>query len=433
MKAFDTDRSLRRFQIAGYASFLIMAGVFGGWAALTQINGAVIAGATVIAESNTKRIQTKDGGIIREILVKDGDRVQAGQPLVVLDDTDTRAELEIIDALLAEALAKRARLEAERDQQAGVTYPVDLLFRKDEPKIASLMAGQDKLHVARTAAVQGKVDQLSQQTGQISEQVDGIKAQIKSKEDQIRLIKEELTGLLELRAKGLVAVSRVGAMQREKARLEGERGELLGQKASAESKISEVKLQILQVREETLSQALNDLRETEGRIAELSERKLAAASRLDRTTVKSPITGDVYQLAVHTLGGVVGPAEALMLIVPEGDNLVLQAQVTPQNIEQITKGQTARVRFPAFSSRLTPEIEARVTSVAADVSRTDQNSPPFYLVRLQIEAGEIDKLGENKLKPGMPAEAHIQTYARSPLSYFVKPLLDQIAHTWRER
>jgi len=433
MKPFDTDRSLRRFQIAGYASFLIMAGVFGGWAALTQINGAVIAGATVIAESNTKRIQTKDGGIIREILVKDGDRVQAGQPLVILDDTDTRAELEIIDALLAEALAKRARLEAERDQQAGVTYPVDLLFRKDEPKIASLMAGQDKLHVARTAAIQGKTDQLTQQIGQISEQVDGIKAQIKSKEDQIRLVQEELTGLLELRAKGLVAVSRVGAMQREKARLEGERGELLGQKASAESKISEVKLQILQVREETLSQALNDLRETEGRIAELSERKVAAASRLERTTVKSPITGDVYQLAVHTLGGVVSPAEALMLIVPEGDNLVLQAQVTPQNIEQVTKGQTARVRFPTFSSRLTPEIEARVTSVAADVSRSDQNSPPFYLVRLEIGDGEIDKLGDNKLKPGMPAEAHIQTYARSPLSYFVKPLLDQIAHTWRER
>ena len=433
MKRFDTDISLLRFQKAGYVSVFVMLGVVGGWSVLTSINGAVIAGATVVAESNTKRIQSKDGGIIRDILIKDGDRVNAGQPMLKLDDTDTRSELDIVDALLAEALARRARLETERDGVEKIVFPDDLMSRKDDPKLASLMLGQEKLHAARMSMVQGKINQLTEQIGQIGEQVMGDDAQIKSKEDQIRLIGDELVGLIQLKAKGLVSLSRVSSMQRERARLEGERGELTGQRASAQSKVSEVKLQILQVTEETLTQTLSDLRDTEGKVAELSERKVAAASRLERMVIKAPITGDVYQLAVHTLGGVVSPAETLMLIVPEGDDLILQAQVTPQNIEQVTIGQFAKVRFPAFASRFTPEIDAQVTSVAADVSRADQNTPPFYTVKLKLAAGELAKLGDHKLKPGMPAEAHIQTYARSPLSYFIKPLEDQIAHTWRER
>jgi HlyD family secretion protein len=295
------------------------------------------------------------------------------------------------------------------------------------------MIGQQKLFAAMRATIQGKVDQLKQQIGQINEQVEGILAQADAKERQIALIGDELVGLLELQSKGLVPNTRVLAMQREGARLEGERGELIAAKASAESRVGEVKLQILQIREETLSETLAQLRESEARIAEMNERRISISTRLDRTTIKAPMNGDVYQLSIHTIGGVVTAAETLMLIVPEGDNLVLQAHVPPTQIDRVTLGQKARVRFAAFDSRFTPEIGAEVTQVAADVSRVDANSPPFYVVQLKIPASELVLLGNNRLRPGMPAEAFIQTGARTPLSYMVKPLYDQIAHSWRER
>ncbi len=433
MKSNDTTRSLRRFQIAGYVSVFLAVGLLGGWSAFASIHGAVIAPATIVVESNTKRIQHRDGGIIEAILVKDGDHVDAGQDLVVLDSTDNEAELGIIDSVLSEELAKRARLEAERDEADEVIFPEQLTSRQADPDIAKLMIGQQKLFAAKRATIQGKVEQLRQQIGQIDEQVEGILAQADAKERQINLIGEELVGLLDLQAKGLVPNTRVLAMQRERARLEGERGELIATKASAESRVGEVKLQILQIREETLSETLAQLRETEARIAELNERRVSVKTRLERTTIRAPISGDVYQLSVHTVGGVITPAETLMLIVPESDDLVLQAQVPPSQIDRVTLGQKARVRFSAFDTRLTPEIGAEVTHVAADVSRVDANSPPFYMVQLKIPATELALLGDNRLRPGMPAEAFIQTGARTPLSYMVKPLFDQIAHSWRER
>lgn len=433
MTSLNTARSLRRFQIAGYVSVFLAVGVLGGWSAFASIHGAVIAPATIVVESNTKRIQHRDGGIVEAILVKDGDHVEAGQDLIVLDSTDNEAELGIIDSVLSEELAKRARLEAERDEATDVKFPEQLANRQDDPDIAKLMIGQQKLFAAKRATIQGKVEQLKQQIGQIDEQVQGILAQADAKERQIKLIGEELVGLLDLQAKGLVPNTRVLAMQRERARLEGERGELIATKASAESRVGEVKLQILQIREETLSEGLAQLRETEARIAELNERRVAIKTRLERTTIKAPISGAVYQLAVHTVGGVITPAETLMLIVPESDDLVLQAQVPPSQIDRVTLGQAARVRFSAFDTRVTPEIGAEVTHVAADVSRVDANSPPFYMVQLKIPATELVLLGDNRLRPGMPAEAFIQTGARTPLSYMVKPLFDQIAHSWRER
>ena len=433
MASFNTTRSLRRFQIAGYVSVFLAVGVLGGWSAFASIHGAVIAPATIVVESNTKRIQHRDGGIVEAILVKDGDHVEAGQDLIVLDSTDNEAELGIVDSVLSEELAKRARLEADRDEATDVVFPEQLASRQDDPDIAKLMIGQQKLFAAKRATIQGKVEQLKQQIGQIDEQVQGILAQADAKERQIKLIGEELVGLLDLQAKGLVPNTRVLAMQRERARLEGERGELIATKASAESRVGEVKLQILQIREETLSETLAQLRETEARIAELNERRVAIKTRLERTTIKAPISGAVYQLSVHTVGGVITPAETLMLIVPESDDLVLQAQVPPSQIDRVTLGQAARVRFSAFDTRATPEIGAEVTHVAADVSRVDANSPPFYMVQLKIPATELALLGDNRLRPGMPAEAFIQTGARTPLSYMVKPLFDQIAHSWRER
>ncbi|MBI3674191.1 MAG: HlyD family type I secretion periplasmic adaptor subunit, partial [Rhizobiales bacterium] len=420
-------------QVAGYLSILVVAGVFGGWSVFTTINGAVIAPATIAVESNTKKIQNKDGGIVREIRVKDGDRVQAGQTLIVLDDTETRAELGIVEATLIENLARRARLEAERDDRDSIEWPTEVLFRRDDPDIARIMGGQQRLLEARNAAVRGKQDQLQQQISQNDEQISGIDVQIDSKQRQIDLIKDELKGLRELLTKGLVALSRVLAMEREQARLDGEKGQLIAARATAAEKIAELKLQIIQIDDSSRAQSLTDLRDAEGKIAEYSERRLASLARLGRTEIKSPIEGEIYQLAVHTIGGVITPAETLLLIVPDSDELVLQAQVSPRNIDQVEMGQKARVRFPALNSRFTPEIGAEVTQVSADTTRVDQNTPAFYAVRLRIPPDELAKLEGKKLKPGMPAEAFIQTSAQTPLTYLVKPMLDQVARAFREK
>ena len=432
MQPINTNSSLRRFQIVGFLSVIIMVGVVGGWANFTELNGAVIAPATIMVESYSKKVQHKEGGIVGEIRVKDGDRVEMGQALIVLDNSETKSELAIIDGLLDEALAKRARLEAQRDRASTITFPPEVLARAGEPGVAAIMAGQTKLFNARLQAVVGKKDQLTQQIGQLTEQIGGLESQRVSKEKQLTLISAELVDLKDLQSKGLVPISRVMAMDRETARLDGERGELVASKASAEARIAEVKVQILQIDEEDLSQTLTELRDIEGKVAELKERKLAVASRLERMVIKSPITGDVYQLAVHTVGGVIGPGEPLMLIVPEADELILQAQVMPQDIDKVRPGQIAHIRFPAFNSRLTPEVAAAVTQISADTSRIDASSPPFYSVRLMISATELAKLGSNKLKPGMPAEAFIQTEAQTPMTYFLKPLTDQFAHALRE-
>ncbi len=428
----DTTLSTRNLLVAGHLSVVVMIGILGGWAYTANINGAVIAPATLVVESYSKKVQHREGGIVSRILVKDGDRVEGGQDLLLLDTTDTKSELAILEGLLDELLIKRARLEAQRDGLAELAVPKEVAGRAAEPALASIIAGQQKLLSSATESDKGKVEQLDQQVLQLAEQIDGIKAQIASQTTQSSLIAEELANLKTLQSKGLVPNSRVLSVEREAARLKGVKAELQSSHAAAESKIGEVKLRIIQIKEDRRTEALADLRETESRIAELQEKRVTSSARLSRTSIKAPITGTIYQLAVHTEGGVIGPGDTLMLIVPEGDDLVLEAKVSPNDIDQVVAGQSAQVRFPGFNARVTPEVAAEVTQVAADVTRVDANAPPFYSVRLTIPAKELQQLGNQKLKPGMLAEAFIQTEARSPLTYLVKPLWDQVTHAWRE-
>jgi HlyD family secretion protein len=430
--ALNTKKSLRNTLFVGYTSILVMVGGFGAWAQLSNINGAVIANATIVAESYSKRVQHQIGGTVLKILIKDGDRVTAGQALVELDPTDAKSELAIIEKTIDELEVKKARLQAQRDGVRELKLPDRISAKKTDEKIAEIISGQLKLLQSTTDSLKGKLDQLKQQEEQMKEQISGIDAQMESKKSQVDLIKEELTGLKKLQAKGLVPKSRILAVEREEARLEGENGELRASKASTQNRIGEVALRALQLQEDLRTEALTELRDTEGKIGEFSERQISLSSKVARTTINAPITGTIYQMAVHTEGGVIGPGETLMLIVPEGDDLVLQAQVSPNDIDQVHTGQQARVRFPSFNSRTTPEIFGEVQQVAADISRADANTPPFYAVRLILTAKELAKLGDNKLKPGMNAEAFIQTTSRSPMSYLLKPLIDQFAHSMRE-
>jgi HlyD family secretion protein len=430
--ALNTKKSLRNTLFVGYTSILVMVGGFGAWAQLSNINGAVIANATIVAESYSKRVQHQIGGTVLKILIKDGDRVTAGQALVELDPTDAKSELAIIEKTIDELEVKKARLQAQRDGVRELKLPDRISAKKTDEKIAEIISGQLKLLQSTTDSLKGKLDQLKQQEEQMKEQISGIDAQMESKKSQVDLIKEELTGLKKLQAKGLVPKSRILAVERDEARLEGENGELRASKASTQNRIGEVALRALQLQEDLRTEALTELRDAEGKIGEFSERQISLSSKVARTTINAPITGTIYQMAVHTEGGVIGPGETLMLIVPEGDDLVLQAQVSPNDIDQVHTGQQARVRFPSFNSRTTPEIFGEVQQVAADISRADANTPPFYAVRLILTAKELAKLGDNKLKPGMNAEAFIQTTSRSPMSYLLKPLIDQFAHSMRE-
>jgi HlyD family secretion protein len=432
MKNIVTGMSLRRWQLAGFAGIFAMFATFGAWSAIASINGAVMASAVVVAESYSKKVQHKDGGIIAAILVKDGDHVRQDQELVRLDDTETRAELGIVDALLLELQTKQARLEAQRDNSPKISFPENITVKLADPEVNRVVAGQAKLFETRMAALEGKKEQLRRQIEQLEQEIVGLDAQRVSQESQLSLIAKELESLRHLLKKGLVPAPRVLAMEREQARLEGDRGQLIAERARSEGRIGEIKLQMIQIDEEDRTQTLSELRDVESRLAELDERRLAIASRLARMTVRAPIAGDVYQVTVHTVGGVIAPAETIMLIVPDGDDLVIQAEVTPFDIDQVHVGQSAHLRFPAFDAKLTPDFFAEVVHVAADTVRLDQNRPPYYAVRLRIPQAELIKLGGNALKPGMPAEAFIQTGERTPLSYLIKPLTDQITHAFRE-
>jgi HlyD family secretion protein len=430
--AFNTEGSLRKVQIAGFISMILMIGVFGGWAVLAQLNGAVIADATVVPESFSKRIQHRDGGVVQKIFVRDGDVVKAGQELVLVDPTETRAELGIVQALLDESRVRRVRLDAQREGLRDMQLPVDLEQRTEDESLKQIVTGQSKLLKSTLDAAQGKRDQFATQISQLDEQIAGIDAQIAAKQKQLKLINDELVGLRSLKNQGLVQLNRVLAMEREQASLMGQEGELRASRAAAQGRIGEIKIEIIQIDEQIRNQALTELREAETKIAELQERRVSAEARLNRMSIKAPADGVIYQMAVHTEGGVISPGETLMFLIPQGDDLVLQAQVSPQDVDQVVEGQAAQIRFPGFNARTTPEVAGKVIQVAADTTKVDNQTPPFYAVRLRISADELAKLGDNKLRPGMNAQAFIQTESQSPLEYLVRPLIEQIKYAMTE-
>jgi len=432
MAGTAASRTLRHYQIAGFLGLGLLVGVLGAWTVMAPIQGAVIAPGVTVVETYLKRIQHRDGGIVEEIAVKEGDRVEEGTLLVKLDETDTRAELAILQSMLDEFGAKRARLVAERDNVAAISFPDDLKRRASDQHISDLITGQQKFFTVQKAALTGRIEQLTERIGQLEQEVTGLDAQYASKKEQTALVREELADLKQLLKKGLVQANRVFALDRERARLEGEEGELIARIASTKGRISETKLQIIQLEDDARTRTLSDLREAEAGIAETLERKGAAEAKLKRTEIRAPRSGIVHQLAVHTIGGVIAPGADIMAIVPELDELVIDAHVRPEDIDQVNLGQLAQVRFPAFDQRTTPEIKGEVVQVAADLTQTSKDLPPYFAVRVRLGPDQVKLLGANKLRAGMPAEAFIQTQERTPLSYFLQPLTDQIAHTFRE-
>lgn len=436
MISSDTSRillSIRRHVGFGMTAGLVLVGGVGGWAATTELAGAVIAPGMLVVDSNVKKVQHPTGGVVGELRVREGDPVNAGDILIRLDPTVTRANLAIVVNNLNELAARQARLEAERDSRDHVKFSDDLEALSSEAAVAAVLTGERRQFELRGAARAGQKAQLNERIGQLQEQIQGLNEQIAAKDRQIELIREELEGVRELWRKKLVPISRVTALERDAARLHGERGALISSTAEARGKITETALQILQVDRDLRTEVSKELAEVRARTSELVEKRVAAEDQLMRIDIRAPQDGRVHQLSVHTVGGVINPGDPIMLIVPEAEPLLVEAKIPPQEIDRIRVGQTALLRFPAFNLRTTPELNGDVRHVAADISQDPKTGASFYTVRVSLPEDEIARLEGLKLVPGMPVEAFIQTGQRTALSYLVKPVSDQIMKAWRER
>ena len=427
------QRSIRSHLLGGLAVVALLAGGVGGLAATTELSGAVIAPGSLVVDSNVKKVQHPTGGVVGELRARDGDKVKAGDIVVRLDETITQANLAIVVKSLNELQSRLARLEAERDNLDTLVFPAELLARAGDPELARSMTGERNLFEFRKSARAGQKAQLRERIAQLKEEIQGLTGQVAAKKRETELIGQELEGVRDLWRKNLVQIQRVTALERDAARLEGERGQLIASTAQAKGKISEIELQILQIDQDLRSEVAKDLREVQGKIAELVERKVAAEDQLKRIDIRAPQDGMVHQSTVHTVGGVITPGEAIMLIVPEADALTVEAKLAPQDIDQVRVGQTAALRFSAFSQRTTPELDGVVSRVSADLTTDQRTGAAYYVVRITLSESELARLEGLRLVPGMPVEAFIRTGERTVLSYVMKPFTDQITRSFRSR
>ena len=426
-------RSIRTHLIVGLALVLIVAGGFGGWASTVPISGALIAPGAVVVDTNVKKVQHPTGGVVGEVRVRDGDIVKAGDIVVRLDETVVKASLAIVVKTLNGLWARAARLEAEQRGLDKIKFPPMLTDRADDPDVRDVLASETKLFEVRVNGRSGQKSQLRERVTQLNEEIGGLSAQEEAKNKEIALVEKELIGVRQLYDQHLVQISRLTTLERDAARLSGERAQYIASRAQAKGKITETELQIIQVDKDMVSEVSKDLRETNDKIGEFVERKVTAEDQLRRIDIRAPQDGIVLQSTVHTVGGVITAGDAIMMIVPRADDLSVEAKVNPQDIDKLQVGQKTLLRLSAFNQRTTPELNGLVTRVSADVTTDQRTGQSYYTIRVSLPPAEVARLGDVKLIPGMPVEAFVQTGDRTMLSYLMKPLSDQLMRSFRER
>lgn len=429
-------RSIRRHLLAGVAIVVLLSGGVGGWASTTQIAGALVASGSVVVDSNVKKVQHPTGGVVGELRARDGDVVKAGDVLVRLDDTVTKASLAIVTKGLNALYARAARLQAELQGAQQVTFPQVLLDQAGDPEVKAVMASETNQFEVRRAGRLGQRAQLRERVAQLQEEIRGLAAQEAAKGREINLINKELEGVRDLYNRNLIQISRLTALERDAARLEGDRGQFVASTAQAKGKIAETELQIIQIDKDLGAEVTKELREVNDKIGELVERKVTAEDQLRRIEIRAPQDGMVLQSNVHTIGGVITAGDAIMLIVPQADTLSVEAKINPQDIDQVKIGAKVLLRLSAFNQRTTPELNGEVVRVSPDTTTDQRTGQSYYTVRVSIPADQLAKLArlDNvKLIPGMPVEAFVQTGERTVLSYLAKPLHDQLMRAFREK
>lgn len=426
---FSTTRPM----FIGIAALIALVGGFGAWAALASIAGAVVAGGRIQVETSQQVVEHPDGGVVGEILVANGDRVAAGDVVLRLDDTLMKSERSILEGQLFELVARRGRLTAERDAAPEVRYDEELLARAaTDPSVAALIDGQTRLFIARRKTQAEQISQLHERQLQIREQISGAEAQAVALSRQSELIAQELVGQEKLYKQGLAQLNRLLSLQREEARLQGQVGELTAGMAESRGRIAEIEIQILQLSTQRQEDAITTLRDVQHQENQVRERLASLQETMARLEVRAPLGGLVHGLTVHAVRSVVRPAEPILYIVPSDSLLVIEARVQTIDIDQIHAGQPATLRFSSFSSRKTPEVNGRIRTVSADAFTDEATGASYYLARIDIDDGELDKLEGLELVPGMPVEAFMRTVDRTPLEFLTKPLTDYLSRAFIE-
>lgn len=423
--------SMRWPGILGAAASVLLLGGGTWWAAETHIVGAVIASGVVEVTGRPKAVQHLDGGIVAALHVAEGDTVAQGAPLVTLDDTTLLANLRIYRARLSEALATRDRLVAEQAEAETITFAgIDPLI--DAQEAALHRAGQVEIFDARRALEQGRQERLAEKIAQFGNQIAGVEALIAAKDQQQGYIAEEIAATLALTEKGLARATQLRSLQRSEADLLGQVAEHRSELARIRNSIRDTELEQLQGRREITEQVVTQLRETMTSIEELRQQILTTAAQLDRVDIRAPSAGRIHEMQLTTIGGVVPPGGVILTIVPTGEGFSFITRVAPVSVDQVFVGQPAKVRFPAFNQRETPELAGTVRDVSATTSVDEVTGQSFYRVDIVVSPEELARLGARTLIPGMPVEAHLTTGERSVLSYLLKPMNDQLSHAFRE-
>jgi HlyD family secretion protein len=426
--------SIQRYMIVGILIVGFVTFGIGGWAATSELTGAVIGQGVIVVDSSVKKVQHPTGGVVGELRVREGDRVKAGDILLRLDETQTLANATIISTNFDQLLARQARLETERDNADQIIFPELLLERSRDPgsEAARAISAERSLFDLRRQARGGQKAQLKERGAQLQEEIKGYLGQAEAKQKEVDFIHQELEGVRTLWQKNLVPMNRLTALERDTARLEGERSQLSGMTAQAKGKIAEIELQIIQVDQDLRTEVGKDLIETRSKISELAERKTAAVDQLNRIDIRAPQSGRVHQLTVHTVGGVITPGEQIMLIVPDADALAVEVKIAPRDIDHVYVGQAASMRFAAFDQKTTPGVEGEVSMVSADLTQDQRTGTSYYTTRVLLKPEELARLGNAKLVPGMPVDVFIKTPGRTALSYLIKPLRDQAERAFKE-
>jgi HlyD family secretion protein len=424
------DYGVGRRLMLGGAVIVLMFGGVGAWAMTSDLSGAVISQGSVVVDEHSKRVQHRDGGIVAAIQVANGDHVQQNDVLIKLDDTQVRAELSIVDMQLIEMKSRKSRLMAEQELAGQITFPPELLTLAQAKPI---MDSEARLFGHNIRTREGQELQLRQRIEQLSEESNGYSVQKTAKANELALIRKELGDTRQLFAKSLTPASKLYALEREESRIDGERGNYIAQEARIAGQISEVEQQILTLRQVARTEAQKELRTVEARVEELEARQFAARDKLGRMDIRAPQAGVVNELAVHTVGGVISPAEQIMLIVPTDVRRTAEFKLSPAAIDQVHVGQAARLRFSSFNQRTTPELSAEVIYISADVTRDAKDRQEFYTARAVLTEDLPQSLTGKRILPGMPVEVFVTTEKRSALSYFLKPMADQFTRAFKER
>ena len=432
-EAAQSRWSARGHVAAGLLTLAVLAGGFGGWSLFSTISGAVVVAGRIEVEQNRQIVQHPDGGVVAAIHVTEGASVAAGELLLSLDGSMLGSELAIVEGQLFETFARRGRLEAERDDATTISFPAELLrVGASRADVAELVDGQQRLFEARRETLAQQISKLAEQRAQIVSQIGGMDAQSAALQQQLSLIEQERSSQQELLDKGLAQASRVLALQREEARLQGEVGALVAARAQAEGRITEIEIDALRLAAARREEANAQLRDIGYRELELAERRRALAEQIARLDIVAPVSGIVMGLQVTTPRAVLRAADPVLFLIPQDRPLVIAVSVPPIHIDQVRVGQAATLVFPTFSARTTPRLEGQVVTVSADAFADDQSGATFYRAEIVLAAGQEAVLADLLLLPGMPVQAFIRTDARTPMAYLIKPFTDYFARAFRE-